>query len=79
MLLQDDICRYTKGNEGASDTGYMNIKQYNEDDLKAAVASVGPISVAIDASHRSFHMYHSGVYYEPECSETVLEYVYSNY
>ncbi|EDV27009.1 expressed hypothetical protein [Trichoplax adhaerens] len=70
---RDDICRYKKTNKGAIDTGYMDIKQYSEDDLKAAVATVGPISVAIDASHKSFHMYHTGVYHEPECSQTVLD------
>uniref|UniRef100_A0A914YHZ5 Peptidase C1A papain C-terminal domain-containing protein n=1 Tax=Panagrolaimus superbus TaxID=310955 RepID=A0A914YHZ5_9BILA len=30
----------------------------------------GPIGVAIDASHDSFQMYHSGVYFEPECGNS---------
>ena len=37
------------------------------------MASVGPISVAIDASHPSFHFYHTGVYDEPACSSTQLD------
>ncbi len=32
------------------------------------MAQHGPISVGIDASHRSFSFYSNGVYYDPECS-----------
>ena len=34
---------------------------------------MGPMSVAIDASHSSFQLYTSGVYYEPECSSQFLD------
>ena len=36
-----------------------------------AIAEHGPISVAIDASHKSFTFYSHGVYYEPACGEQV--------
>ena len=51
----------------------MDIKQYSESDLQVAVATVGPISVCIDASQPTFQTYRSGVYYEPLCTSTQLD------
>lgn len=51
----------------------MDITKYSEQDLQVAVATVGPISVAIDASHETFEYYHYGVYNEPSCSSTRLD------
>lgn len=68
--FQDDSCRYRADGSGASDTGYFMIPKGDEHALQAAVAEVGPVSVAIDATHRSFQLYQSGVYLEPNCSRT---------
>ena len=70
---EDDKCRYTARNSGASDVGYVDIPENDEEKLKLAVATVGPVSVAIDASRQSFQFYSEGVYDEPECSAEVLD------
>ncbi|XP_075462860.1 cathepsin L-like peptidase [Ascaphus truei] len=38
--------------------------------LKQAVGTVGPVSVAIDATRKTFYLYKRGVYYDPQCSST---------
>lgn len=70
---KDGVCRFKKDSVGATDTGYTDVTQGDESALKEALATVGPIAVAIDASHQSFQLYESGVYDEPNCSSTELD------
>lgn len=70
---ENDVCRYNPRNNGANDVGFVDIPEGDEKKMMAAVATIGPVSVAIDASHESFHFYSDGVYYEPECSSTELD------
>ncbi|XP_028293259.1 cathepsin L1-like isoform X2 [Gouania willdenowi] len=70
---EDGKCRYNPANIGATCTGHVDVTQFDEDALKEAVATIGPVSVAIDASHASFQLYTSGVYNEPDCSSTELD------
>jgi len=66
-------CAFKSADVGATDTGFTDITSGSESDLQAAVASIGPISVAMDASHSSFQLYRSGVYNEPKCSSKRLD------
>ncbi|RXG55065.1 Cathepsin L [Armadillidium vulgare] len=59
-------CHFNKENVGATDKGHVNIKQFNEDDLLKAVATVGPVSVAIQATDL-FQFYGDGIFYDPSC------------
>lgn len=70
---RDGHCRFNKATIGATVAGFSDIPEGDEDALTQAIAAVGPISVAIDASHFSFQLYHAGVYYERRCSSTRLD------
>lgn len=53
-------------------TGVTQVKKGDEGDLKIAVYRQ-PVVTAVDATHSSFQLYRSGVYYEPRCSSTRLD------
>ena len=72
-VARDETCRFNPANVGATEKGYVDIPHEDENALVSAIADIGPISVAIDASHQSFQMYSGGVYYEPDCSQTALD------
>ncbi|XP_042876581.1 procathepsin L-like [Penaeus japonicus] len=70
---EDEKCHYNPRGAGAEDKGFVDVREGSEHALKKAVATVGPVSVAIDASHESFQFYSHGVYIEPECSPEMLD------
>lgn len=70
---KEEKCRYNPDTSGATDSGFVDLPKGDESKLQEAVATVGPISVAIDAGHTSFQLYKSGVYDEPDCSSENLD------
>ncbi|KAI1301729.1 Cathepsin L [Halotydeus destructor] len=68
---QDDKCAFNKANIGANVTGFVDIPTGDEAALADAVANIGPISVAIDASSFWFQLYFGGVYDHGDCGSSV--------
>lgn len=69
-------CLYNYTNKGASLTDYKMLPVRDELALTTAIANIGPISVAIDASRRSFDLYNgTGIYYDPLCSTFILDHM----
>ncbi|XP_039530020.1 cathepsin L.1 [Pimephales promelas] len=69
----DGQCRFKPSTIAATCTGYVDVASGDESALQEAVATIGPVSVAIDAGHSSFQLYESGVYDEPDCSSSDLD------
>lgn len=70
----DAKCRFKKDSVGAVDAGHVDVLPAgDEKKLQEAVATVGPISIAIDASHETFQFYSKGVYDEKGCSSQDLD------
>ncbi|KAF2904124.1 hypothetical protein ILUMI_02047, partial [Ignelater luminosus] len=67
---KDGECRYNAQNSGGTDNGAQSVQQ-SEDALKSAVASVGPISIAIN-SH-GIVRYQGGIYDDPSCDAGRLD------
>ncbi|XP_061164738.1 procathepsin L-like [Saccostrea echinata] len=68
-----NTCRYRPSEVGATCTGFVQVSPGNELNLQKAVASVGPITVCIDASKQTFHLYKEGVYDDDTCSSLIFD------
>ncbi|XP_069505839.1 cathepsin S [Ambystoma mexicanum] len=67
---QDGSCKYDPAGRAATSSSSQLLPQ-SEAALQEAVANIGPISVAIDASRPTFFLYKSGVYNDPACSQVM--------
>lgn len=63
-------CHFKKKAIGSQCSGYNDIQSGSEDALKEAVATVGPISIAIDATEGNFMLYKEGVLIDDTCGNT---------
>jgi len=69
---REGTCHFSPANVGATIASFRDVARGSESGLQSAVTGQ-PVSVAIDASQRSFQLYKSGVYYEPHCSSSSLD------
>ncbi|XP_075985097.1 C1 family peptidase 26-29-p [Anticarsia gemmatalis] len=72
-LGQDGYCHIDNVTAVTKIKGWVNVTTNNENALRLAIFKHGPISVAIDAAHKTFSFYSNGVYYEPKCHNKVEE------
>ncbi|XP_032524140.2 digestive cysteine proteinase 2 [Danaus plexippus] len=72
-LGQDGYCHMENVTVATKMKGWVNVTAKNENALKLAIFKHGPVSVAIDASHKTFSFYSNGVYFEPKCKNSVEE------
>ncbi|XP_061456643.1 procathepsin L-like [Rhineura floridana] len=66
---RDANCRYKSLDRAATCSGYVQLPQDDEEALEEAVATIGPIAVALDASY--FQFYSGGVFYYPGCGQVL--------
>lgn len=50
------MCKFNHNNIGATVSGFVRIKRGKEKDLQAALAMVGPVTIAIDHRHAAFRV-----------------------
>ena len=67
-LGQDGYCHVNNVTMTAKISGFVNVTTGDVDALKLAIAKHGPVSVSIDASHKTFSFYSHGVYYDADCA-----------
>ncbi|NXU54526.1 CATL1 protein, partial [Turnix velox] len=64
-------CRYNPQDRAANCSAVWLVAQGNEVALEQVVATVGPVSVAVDARSFFFHFYKSGIFSSIFCSQEV--------
>jgi len=68
-----ETCHFHSNNVAATDKGYVDLPMGDEEALKSAVATIGPIAVAIYVPEgKSFQNYNGGVYDEADlCADSL--------
>ncbi|XP_066249784.1 digestive cysteine proteinase 2 [Euwallacea similis] len=70
-LGQDGYCHAEKVPKVAPINAWYNVTSGDENALRLAIFKHGPVSVAIDASQKTFSFYSNGVYYDENCKNGI--------
>jgi cathepsin L len=65
-------CHFNKKAIGSTLSGFVDVQSGDEDALKEAIATVGPVSVAIDVTEDKFMLYKEGIFVDDSCSNVEL-------
>ncbi|XP_072529416.1 cathepsin L-like peptidase [Salminus brasiliensis] len=65
---REGMCMFNPQYHSATCRGFQYLPNEDEGVLQKAVTAIGPISAVIDASKKTFLLYQSGIYNEPNCS-----------
>ncbi|XP_014292125.1 cathepsin L [Halyomorpha halys] len=69
FLGSDGMCKHSPNSivNGSKVISYTELPQDDEEALKAAVGTIGPVSVAVKASSQSFQLYKGGIMTDSGC------------
>jgi cathepsin L len=70
FFKQQGKCKFNKTKSVANCTGFIDVKSGDEEALKEAVGTVGPVSIAIDVTEDKFMLYKDGIFVDDSCLNT---------
>eukprot|EP00123_Amoebidium_parasiticum_P015299 comp22882_c0_seq1/m.36152 comp22882_c0_seq1/g.36152 ORF comp22882_c0_seq1/g.36152 comp22882_c0_seq1/m.36152 type:complete len:557 (-) comp22882_c0_seq1:489-2159(-) len=68
---ENGYCMFKQEDAAVQIDKVVRVSVGDEEGMKDALANVGPLAVAFDASQESFTFYSSGVYYDPNCTKVL--------
>ncbi|XP_034942402.1 cathepsin L1 isoform X2 [Chelonus insularis] len=71
-VAEEGRCKFQRILSIINITSWAILPARDERALQAAVATIGPIAVSINASPRTFQLYHQGIYDDPLCSSDTV-------
>ncbi|KAL0121572.1 hypothetical protein PUN28_006830 [Cardiocondyla obscurior] len=69
---QEGECKFSRDLSVVNITSWAILPARNEKALEIAVATIGPIAASINASPKTFQLYHEGVYDDHQCSSDMV-------
>ncbi|CAH0562411.1 unnamed protein product [Brassicogethes aeneus] len=69
---KQQTCRFNRFKTIANISSWAILPARDEKAMEMAVAKIGPIAASINASPRTFQLYHKGVYDDPLCSSNTV-------